>query len=148
MLPQLAAAGAVKAARACWLARVACDGAVFILSVNLSAAAVVALAFHCIPRVDEACGCRWGDLRAVQALTGATYAGIAGVMGISRPKVRSRPRHAPVQFALIEDDALMEWLHWLTCNLNEEELQMALWPGPTWSLRKWWDAAVSSLGCQ
>jgi hypothetical protein len=57
----------------------------------------------------------------VQALTGATYAVVAGVMGISRPKVRSRPRHAFVQFALIEDDALMDWLQWLTCDLNEEE---------------------------
>jgi hypothetical protein len=25
---------------------------------------------------------------------------------------------------------------------------MALLPGPTWSFRKWWDAAVSALGCQ
>jgi hypothetical protein len=39
----------------------------FILSDNLSAAAVVALAFHCITRVDEACSCCWGDLRGVEA---------------------------------------------------------------------------------
>ena len=50
----------------------------FILSENLAAAAIVAHSFHCITRVDEACSCRWGDLRGVEALTGASYHGVAG----------------------------------------------------------------------
>ena len=68
-------------------------------------------------------------------------------MGIAKPKVRRRPRHAPVQFALIEDDAFMTWLRWLTDGLGEEDLALPLWPGPTYTLRKRWDAGVAAIGC-
>ena len=41
----------------------------------------------------------------------------------------------------------MKRLQWITDDLDEQDLELPLWPGPTYTFRRWWDAAVSAIGC-